>query len=196
MANGSERKTLKRFLLLHNKVVVGEHMRNVSFVTRCIAICCICFILPGALSRAEPISDIHKVVTEFYEYHLKHDMGFTEENIQQRQKWLTSNLYQRIIEVQRKPSDPNVVPHITGDPFTDSQEYPNNFQIESVRLTKGVGSLKVVFKDDGADQSRTKWVIVRLRSGNGVWKIFDIKYQDGGTFLQDLKLSLSKASYK
>src|SRR5262245_5280961 len=137
----------------------------------------------GSLTASAPISEIRKTVNEFYGFHFREDMGFTEENVKKRRKWLSVDLYNKAVRVLSAPADPNIVPHINGDPFTDSQEYPVGFRVESVRIIKGTGIVKVVFKDPPGAKPELKWVILKLRSEDGAWKIFDIKYQDGGTLL-------------
>lgn len=65
--------------------------------------------------------------------HFTHDMGFTSESVALKTAFLSADLRARIGRYLAAPQSPDEAPEINGDPFTDSQEYPDRFTLGAVR---------------------------------------------------------------
>jgi hypothetical protein len=117
------------------------------------------------------------VVEEFFKYHFGHDMAFNCRNIEDRKQWLSQRLVKALLAECGKPVNPDEAPDIEGDPFTDSEEYPNNFKVEGAEI-RGSGyevTVKLVWP---SEERRVR--IVLIRSGK-TWKIDDVRYEGSGS---------------
>jgi len=114
----------------------------------------------------------------FYEFHLNHDMGFTPANVAERSRWLSPDLDGRFQNYFARPTSPDVVPDIDGDPFTDSQEYPNAFRIEYPEKSESSTIVPVRLWGPETEPRTVRLVLV---SRNGEWMIDDMEYEDGRT---------------
>ena len=115
----------------------------------------------------------------FYAFHLAHDMGFSSKGIDQRARWLSPDLLSLCKKYLARPSSPDEVPSVDGDPFTDSQEYPTSFAVGKVRVSGGQATVEVSFT--GPETHRGS-VHVLLVQSKGEWLIDDVRYPSGPTF--------------
>ena len=117
-------------------------------------------------------------VTAFYRFHFAHDMGFTRETVKARSAWLTPGLLKICAVYFANPAAPDEVPAIDGDPFTNSQEYPNSFQVGTSKQSKFTALVSVSFRwPDGRKRSLS----VALVEQNRKWLIDDVRYPDGSS---------------
>lgn len=152
----------------------------------------------GSAARAEekPNRDLVKavhVVRTFYTYHLKHDMRFDEGTVVKRKEWLSPDFYRLLLTETRRPADSGEAPFVDGDPFTDSQEYPN--RAESGRATRvGVDAIDVEVTffwtrrvreyrqyrwrnepvEREIEEAPPRTLTVRLTRGDRLWRIDDL----------------------
>jgi hypothetical protein len=119
---------------------------------------------PGATVRA------------FRAFHLAHDMAFTPEGVTQRAAWLTPDLVGQCHSYFSRPSAPDEVPEIDGDPFTDTQEYPTAFRVG--KATVSGSAARVPVRLQGPWKGR-RTVQVELVPVRGSWLIDDIRYESG-----------------
>lgn len=139
------------------------------------------FALATDFSPAAEATSPRETVRAFYEFLLKHDMGFTRQNLADRAKWLDKSLYDACLTELERLRSPDVAPRINGDPFTYSQEYPASFKLGK-HATKGERSvIVIVFSWPSA--RRTAEIV--LKRTDRRWLIDDIRYHDGKT-LRDL----------
>ena len=76
------------------------------------------------------------------------------------------------------PAVTDQVPIIDGDPFTDSQEYPNGFEIGIPKQFRSTALVPVTFRwSDGRKGSLSVAVVMQNRK----WLINDFKYPDGSS---------------
>jgi hypothetical protein len=142
------------------------------------------------LGAQDPSLDsARKLVQTFYEAHTKGDMGFSEASLKAKAKFLAPDLLKTCLakraEDAAKGSD--TVPDVDGDPFTDSQEYPDGFKVGKIRSTEGGARVPVTFTWKAGNPPRTLTVILKnLTSG---WRIDDLRYPDGRTLRSVLKPS-------
>jgi hypothetical protein len=119
------------------------------------------------------------VVASFYSFHLAHDMGFSAGNVSRRAAWLSPGLLTLCKAYFARPSSPDLVPGVDGDPFTDSQEYPETFQVGQVRLS-GNGATVTVSLSGRETRPRSVRVVLVLVKGS--WLIDDVRYGSGPSF--------------
>jgi hypothetical protein len=142
--------------------------------------------------RAE-VAAAQRAARSFFEFHFARDMGFSRRSLSLRRRWLTPELYARLRaglrkEAKRAKAHPDEAPYINGDPFTDSQLYPNTFRIGKALHTGKRVEIEVTFVwtlDGGAfEMERTVTAFVTGRSGK--WLINDIVGENGEGMLSSL----------
>lgn len=155
-------------------------------------------LLPVVSFGKEPInkrSDAAATVRAFYAFHFKHNYDYLEPALKQRRRWLDENLYKLLLAELKKSEEStkrNEVPDLNGDPFTNSQEYPNSFQIGKSKQTADRAIVEVFFiwkeKRKVIDKKRVE---VELVNRNNAWKISNIisKAEEHGDLLQFLNRS-------
>jgi len=103
-------------------------------------------------------------------------MGFTADAAKARAAWLSPELQKICASYFALPGMPDEVPVIDGDPFTDSQEYPNSFRVGAPRVSGATALMPVSFQwPDGRKRSVTVELVMNSRR----WLIDDIRYSDG-----------------
>ena len=118
-----------------------------------------------------------EVVRALFEDHFKHEMGFTKTSVARKKRWLSPDLLARLNAELDRPGNPDEVPNINGDPFTDSQEYPKRFVVGKALNEVDLTRVPVTFSGDGGKQT----VVALLRISGGGWCVDDLAYQDGKT---------------
>lgn len=123
------------------------------------------------------------VVQAFYAFHFSHDMGFDRAAVRARSRWISPDLLAHIGAYFARPSDPNEVPDIDGDPFTDSQEYPRSFQVGVARTQGDTARVPVAMLWPEGDRRVVRVLLVRV---SGAWRITDLRYANGEPSLREL----------
>ena len=118
-----------------------------------------------------------EVVRALFADHFKHAMGFTKASVARKAKWLSPDLLARLNAELVRPGNPDEVPNIDGDPFTDSQEYPKRFVVGKAANDGDLTRVPVSFSGDGREQT----VVAVLRKSAEGWCVDDLAYQDGKT---------------
>jgi len=123
------------------------------------------------------------IVQQLYADHFMHDMAFTPANVARKRSWLTPDLNQQIEAYFARPTAPDEVPPIDGDPFTNAQDYPSTFAVGEAASEAQNATVPVVMTI-GAERWTVKVQLVRQSSG---WLVDDLAYEDGSTFRAMLK---------
>lgn len=123
------------------------------------------------------------VVNALYKVHFSHDMGCTESSVKAKEAWLTKDLYDKILAKLRQPVPKGEEPDIDGDPFTDSQEYPDSFKVTGSLIAGDKATVTVQFSSP--DRKRTVQVLL-LKQPTG-WLIDDIVFENKETLRQMLR---------
>jgi len=117
-------------------------------------------------------------VQDFYRFHFAHNMAFTPDAVKARSAWLSPRLLEICTAHFASPSAPDEVPIINGDPFTNSQEYPNSFQVGTPSLSNSTALVPVSFQwPDGRKRSLSVALVMQNRK----WLIDNIRYPDGSS---------------
>jgi hypothetical protein len=134
-------------------------------------------------------------VKAFYTFHFKNRFDYSRQGLRQRQRWLDATLYQLLL-AELKKSDAstkkNEVPDLDGDPFTNSQEYPNSFHIGDTKQEYAKAIVEVVFVwQDKGKVIQERSIEVELSKSKNGWKISNIidKADSDGDLLHFLKRS-------
>jgi hypothetical protein len=125
------------------------------------------------------------VARAFYAFHFAHDMGFTEASVRRRSRWLAPDLLARCRGYFARPETPGDVPPIDGDPFTDSQDYPEGFRVGDATVRGDTALVPVTMTWPGAEARAVTLVLMRGTRG---WRIADVRYASGPP-LRDLLVS-------
>jgi len=136
---------------------------------------------PGALAAA---TSPEGVVQALLERHFGRSMGFDSATVRRVRPFLSVALGQRIASYLATPGSPDEVPMIDGDPFTDTQEYPTRFSVQRATVTGDRATVAVRFADGFASR-RLRY---QLRAGTRGWRVDDIRFADGGTFVDRLRV--------
>lgn len=164
-------------------------------------ICCKLFVILLVYLPAVSVSqlpdkasaDAAATVKSFYTFHFKNKFDYSRQGLRQRQRWLDATLYQLLLaELKRSDASTkkNEVPELNGDPFTNSQEYPNSFRIGDTRQEYGKAFVEVVLLwQDKGEIVAEKNIGVELSKSKTVWKISNIidKADSDGDLLHLLK---------
>ena len=129
--------------------------------------------LPAPSFGQRPVDEAAATVKAFYSFHFQHDFDFSERGLKLRRKWLDESLYTLLLEDRKKAAAAkDEVVGLDGDPFTNSQEPPNSFQVvESNHDDRSASVIVELFwKDKGkvVDQRKIK---VKLAKVANDWKI-------------------------
>jgi hypothetical protein len=155
------------------------------------------FLLPQPLASAGVRGQrpsAANAVSSFYRFHLSHNMDFRARNIQLRRRWLTPGFYQLLLnkieqQAAYSKAHPDEVPDFDGDPFTDSQEYPDSFQV-GLQMASGAVEMIGVTLLWSARTSRgrdKRNITVALTQSSGRWLIDDIINNEGSSLRDELK---------
>jgi len=112
------------------------------------------------LRAVRPAATPAEIVQELLVTHFTHDMAFTRESVAHKQKFLSAALQARVTRYLAAPQSPDQAPEIDGDPFTDSQEYPDRFTLGAARTTARRTIVPVHFAD-ASSKRRVDYVLVR-----------------------------------
>jgi hypothetical protein len=130
---------------------------------------------------AGPSASPAEVVSALYGHHLAHDMAFTPAGIAERSRWLTPDLVALCRAYFAKPTSPDEVPDINGDPFTDSQEYPTGFRVGPAERDGDRATVPVILSWPGG---ATRTVRVRVARSGDTWLVSDVLYESGPSLRQ------------
>ena len=112
------------------------------------------------LRPVQPAASPAEIVQELLIVHFTHDMAFTRESVARKRGFLSAALQARITHYLGAPQSADNVPAIDGDPFTDSQEYPDRFTL-GVTRTSAKRTVVPVHFADASSKRRVDYVLVR-----------------------------------
>ena len=159
------------------------------------------FAAAGFAQSATPVQK----VTAFYKFDASHDQAFNRANIDARQRFIDSSLYQLLFKGTRagarvpagKPRDK---PHFgDGLPFRPLDEtctvgartHRSRTNIGRAQVVGETATVPVTFSYPAACKLPATVFKVKLYRAKTIWVIQDFEYPDGSTLSQDL----SRASY-
>jgi hypothetical protein len=135
------------------------------------------------LRPVRPAATPAEIVQELLVTHFTHDMAFTPASVAGKRGFLSAALQARITRYLATPGSPDEVPKIDGDPFTDSQEYPDRFTLGVVRTTPR-GAVVPVHFADAHSKRRVDYLLVRTGTR---WLVDDVVDERGQSLRTLLK---------
>lgn len=141
-------------------------------------------LMPVAATSAPAPNTPAVVVQQLFADHFMNDMGFTRATVARKRAWLTPGLNQEIDAYFRRPSVPDQVPVIDGDPFTNTQEYPTAFAVGAATQDAAKATVPVVMTVGPTRRT----VQVQLVRQGAAWLVDDLTYEDNMTFRALLKM--------
>jgi hypothetical protein len=132
------------------------------------------------LRPVRPAATPAEIVQELLVTHFTHDMGFTRESVARKRGFLSAALQASITRHLAAPQPSDEAPAINGDPFTDSQEYPDRFTLAAVRTTPKHTIVPVHFAD-AHSKRRVDYVLVREGTR---WVVDDLVDERGESLRQ------------
>ena len=153
----------------------------------------ILFAVPAPHARAQAsreASAAARAAESFYRYHFARDRGFVRANIVARRRLLSPELYRLMLNELRREAafrkaHPDQAPFMTGDPFTDAQEYPDTFAVGRADVRGSRATVPVTFGWRGVEQKQTLQVVL-LKHG-GRWLVHDVRSEGGAGLLKLLR---------
>jgi hypothetical protein len=135
-------------------------------------------------------TDAARAAESFYRYHFARDRGFLRANVVQRRRWLSPELYRLMLNELRREAafrkaHPDEVPFMTGDPFTDAQEYPDTFTVGRATVRGNRANVPVTFGWRDVAQKQT--LQVELLKHGGRWLIHDVRREGSAGLLKLLR---------
>lgn len=133
-------------------------------------------------------ADAARAAESFYRFHFARDRGFLRANVVERRRFLSPELYRLVMNELRREAafrkaHPDEVPFMTGDPFTDAQEYPDTFAVGAAVVSGNTARVPVTFGWRGVEKKQTLEVELIRRAGR--WLVHDVR-RDGGAGLLKL----------
>jgi hypothetical protein len=115
-------------------------------------------------------------IAALYGFHFAHDMAFSRRGVQVRSAWLSPRLHEACLSYFGRRVSPDEVPAIDGDPFTNSQEYPQSFRVGTPAVSRSTALVPVTLRwPDGHTGSLSVVLVVQ----GDTWLVDDIEYPQG-----------------
>ena len=121
-----------------------------------------------------------KAVRAFYTAHFKGPMGFDAKTLKAKKPFLAPDFYQALVaKAAEAAGNPDEAPDIDGDPFTQSQEYPDAFTVGKAQASGGSVRVQVRFTWKNGNPARS--LVVVMKNGTDGWRVDDFRYGEGDT---------------
>jgi hypothetical protein len=172
---GNERRRLGLERLTIQQTCGGEIMRK-KMPVLAIALCLLLPVAGVSQLSNKSSADAAATVKAFYHFHFKNRFDYSAQGLKRRQRWLDARLYQLLLaEDKKSKSKKDEAPDLNGDPFTNSQEYPNTFRIGDTREEYGKALVEVVFVwQEKGKLIDERSIEVELSKAKNLWKISNI----------------------
>ncbi|HKP72057.1 MAG TPA: DUF3828 domain-containing protein [Pyrinomonadaceae bacterium] len=160
--------------------------------------CLASLTVPARGSRVRKSSpDAARVVQSFFDYHFAHDKNFTGANIKRRRRWLTPELYTLLLreyhrEEVESAKHPDEVVFMEGDPFTNTQEFPDSFSVGRAVVNGNKATVPVIFS--WRSGAASKVADIKMRKLGGLWLIQNIRPDDDESLLKLLRRRLRNSA--
>jgi hypothetical protein len=115
------------------------------------------------------------VVQSLLIHHFTRGIPISQATFDAQRRWLGDAMHAGLQSWLARASSSDEAPYLSGDPFTDSQEPIESFEMASSKASGDRATVVVTFRD--ASSART--VSYELRKVRNAWRIDDIGYADG-----------------
>lgn len=109
-------------------------------------------------------------------HHFSSNFAFSPSTVAAQATLLTESLTDSLNRwfVRAKTNDE--VPALNGDPYTDSQEFPESFSLAKSRVNADRAELTVTYRSEGIEPYPVHVELMRVK---GRWRVNDLRYRDG-----------------
>lgn len=115
--------------------------------------------------------------------HFASNMAFSRERVAAQSASLSQTLFDSMERWFARTAGSDEAPYLNGDPYTDSQEPPNSFQLAPAALRGDRAELVVMFGGASIAAYPVRFELLRVK---GAWRIDDLRYRDGQRLSQAL----------
>ena len=151
-------------------------------IRRSLALAGFACILPLSFAAVAETQSPSAVTQGVYQFALAHP-GFASETIKPQKKYLTPDLYSRLMKKLNQPVPKGDAPDIEGDVFLDCQDPPSSFQVGASAIDRATAKVEVTLLWPQEKRHCT----VLLKQVSGAWKVDDIVYDKDGRLSDLLK---------
>ena len=157
-------------------------LHRVDETTALIALNDVIYTLTRASGALAPDTAPAGVVERLLEHHFAGSKTFDAAQLASHAAWLTPSLRDSLGAYFARPNDPGKIP-VSGDPFTDSQEFPPRFAVwlGTVRGDDWVVPVRFSWG------RRTRTAEFLMRRERGRWLVSDVRYERRGTLRQRMR---------
>ncbi|MBL8271912.1 DUF3828 domain-containing protein [Steroidobacter sp.] len=127
-------------------------------------------------SRVSIASSPEATVQTLLVQHFAADLDFSPATVAAQAALLTEALSKQMKSWFERTKGSEEPPELNGDPYTDSQEYPNSFQLGKARITGNRAEVTVMYQGEGRPAYPVHVELVRV---NDAWRVSDLRYRDG-----------------
>ena len=133
------------------------------------------------LERSQLATSPEATVQLFLVHHFATDLAFSRSSVAAQSSRLSTALVDRLTRWFARVAGSNEVPELNGDPFTDSQEPPTQFELAPAKLRGDRAELTVTYRGDGVAPYSVRFELVRVQS---TWRVDDLRLRNGERLTQ------------
>lgn len=116
--------------------------------------------------------------------HMSGNMALSRESVASQREWLSTRIVEQFGGWFTRTAGSNDVPELNGDPYTDSQESPESFELSPASVQGNAAEVTVSFRDAAGARYPVHYLLSRV---DGTWRINDVRYRDGERLSQLLQ---------
>lgn len=122
------------------------------------------------------------IVQQLLEQHFGRPMEFSRQALADLRRYLHADLGAAIDHYFARLILEDEAPPISGDPFTDAQDFPTRFSVDAATVIGDTATVPVRF----ADAWRQNQVIYQLKLSADGWRIVDLRFRHGARLTERL----------
>ena len=126
--------------------------------------------------RASIAASPEATVQLFLIAHFAGGMALSRESIDVQRARLTDALVAKFTRWFARTASSDEVPDLNGDPFTDSQESPESFELARATVRGERAEIMVTYRDAADARYPVRFQLARVK---GAWRIDEVGYRDG-----------------
>ncbi|MBB6095959.1 hypothetical protein HNQ60_004850 [Povalibacter uvarum] len=116
--------------------------------------------------------------------HMSGNMALSRESVASQREWLSARIVEQFDGWFTRTAGNDEVPELNGDPYTDSQESPESFELSAASVKGNEAEVTVTFRDAADARYPVQYLLSRV---DGTWRVDDLRYRDGERLSQLLQ---------
>lgn len=109
-------------------------------------------------------------------HHFATNMDFSKSSVAAQSARLSPALFDTLNRWFARTAGSDEVPELNGDPFTDSQEPPNEFELAPAKTQGARAEVTVTYRGDGIAAYPVHFELVRVQNN---WRVDDLRLRNG-----------------